>query len=54
MFDTWIDALENNKISAVVLLDLSAAFDVVDHPILLEKLKVYGLKEVLLHGLKVT
>ena len=42
MFDVWLEALENKEISAAIMLDMSAAFDVVDHDILIEKLKLYG------------
>ena len=45
MFEVWAEAFDEGKISAVLLLDLSAAFDVVDHGILLEKLKIYGFDE---------
>ena len=44
MNNTWIDALENDEITAVLLLDLSAAFDLVDTRILLKKLEIYGFK----------
>ena len=39
--DMWLSALEDNKLSVALLLDLSAVFDSVDHEILLEKLKIY-------------
>ena len=45
MFDSWIEAFENGEVSAVFTLDMSAAFDVVDHHILLSKLELYGFED---------
>ena len=42
MYDKWVEALEDKQYTGVCFLDLSAAFDIVDHPLLLEKLKLYG------------
>ena len=36
---------ENDEITAVVMLDFSAAFDVVDTTILIDMLKLYGFEE---------
>ena len=52
MFYTWVYAFEQEEISAVIMLDMSAAFDVVDHNILLGKLKLYGLEQSALFWIK--
>ena len=45
MFDSWIEAFEYGEVSAVLMLDMSAAFNVVDHHILLLKLESYGFED---------
>ena len=45
MYDKWVKAASMGQVSGVVMVDLSAAFDLVMPSLLLEKLKIYGLDE---------
>ena len=38
----WLESFEKGEVAAVCFLDMSAAFDIVDHPILLKKLELCG------------
>lgn len=42
MTDKWLREIERKKIVGAVLLDFSAAFDIIDHNLLLKKLVCYG------------
>jgi hypothetical protein len=50
MYTTWLDALEQGGMAGVCMIDMSAAFDVVDTELLLEKLKQYGFDRNAIHG----
>ena len=43
MYDRWVRGASEGKMSGIVLLDISAAFDLVNPEILVQKMKVYGL-----------
>ena len=45
MYDCWVEAFDSKDISAVLMLDMSAAFDLVDHQILVQKLEIYGFEK---------
>ena len=44
MYDSWVQAVDKGELG-VCMLDMLAAFDVVDHDILLSKLKLYEFDE---------
>ena len=48
MYDTWMEAINRGEYAGVVMIDQSAAFDCVDHDLLISKLKLYGWDEAAL------
>ena len=46
LVDLWIEASENTELAATLLIDQSAAYDLVDHLLFLQKLKVYNFDEI--------
>ena len=41
MCDTWLSAINNHELAGAVFLDFKKAFDLVDHGILIKKLRLY-------------
>ena len=52
MYDTWAEEVDSNNMVGVMVIDLSAAFDMVDYEILLQKLELFGLDSVALAWMK--
>ena len=48
MYHRWVKSASDGQVSEVVLLDLSAAFDLVDPSLLLQKMRAYGIEESML------
>ena len=45
MYDIWVEAINKGELVTAVMIDQSAAFDCVDHDLLLAKLRLYGWDE---------
>ena len=43
MTEDWTNSIDNKEAVAAVAVDLSKAFDAINHRLLLAKLKAYGL-----------
>ena len=43
MYDTWAEEVDRGNMVGVMMVDLSAAFDMVDYDLLLQKLELFGL-----------
>ena len=45
LYDTWVEEVEQGNMEGVLLCDQSSAFDLCDHFLLVEKLKLIGVEE---------
>ena len=54
MYDQWVQEVDNSKMVGVMMIDLSAAFDMVDYSLLVEKLALFVLMKLQFNGVKTT
>ena len=52
LYKEWMEALKRRQQSILISMDMSAAFDMVNHDILLDKLEIYGLDKDNLQWIK--
>ena len=52
MYDTWVEEVDKDNMVGVMMIDLSAAFDMVDYNILLLKLEQFGLDSIAISWMK--
>ena len=44
MYNNWVEDMEEGKLVGVIMIDQSAAFDLCDHQLLIQKLKLMGIQ----------
>ena len=52
MYDTWVEEVDDGNLVGVMMVDLSSAFDMVDHDILFKKLQLYRFDDMTLSWMK--
>ena len=52
MYDQWLEAVDKGNIAGCMMLDLSAAYDLANHQVILDKLKLYGFDELSIKWMK--
>ena len=45
LYDQWLEAVDNGNIAGCMMLDLSAAYDLANHDLILGKLELYGFEQ---------
>ena len=48
MYDKWTESVDEGLFSAAIVLDMSAAFDILDRKLLLKKLQLLGFEDSVL------
>ena len=52
MYDQWLEAVDKGNIAGCMMLDLSAAYDLANHQLILDKLRLYGFDDLAIKWMK--
>ena len=52
LYDQWLEAVDNDNIVGCMMLDLSAAYDLANHDLILRKLELYGFEPSTIRWMK--